>query len=84
MDDEGAVVIDHLSYDVRLDNGDHTTIVANPVTQLADIPPILGGPDSSAKEFSPILFKGIGYVLITFHMQNRFLTILGLLNADST
>ncbi|OQR76398.1 dolichyl-diphosphooligosaccharide--protein glycosyltransferase 48 kDa subunit-like [Tropilaelaps mercedesae] len=60
VDNEGAAVIDHLSFDEHLDTGDHTTIVADPAKQLADIFPMLGG--TASKDFPPILFKGIGLI----------------------
>lgn len=61
VDDEGSAVIDHLSFDEKLDSAkDHTTVVADPARQLADIAPMLGG--TPAKQFAPVLFKGVGLI----------------------
>ncbi|KAK3913355.1 Dolichyl-diphosphooligosaccharide--protein glycosyltransferase 48 kDa subunit, partial [Frankliniella fusca] len=72
VDDDGAVVIDHLNYDVK-DSGKHTLIVANP-TNLIDAPVIVG-----PKGATPLLFQGTGLVV---DRENPL--VLTLLSADST
>ncbi|VDN60199.1 unnamed protein product [Dracunculus medinensis] len=57
FDEDGTSVIDHLNYDVALDEGDHTTIVAEP-SQLIAAPLIVG----EGKQHAPILFRGAALV----------------------
>lgn len=54
-DDENTSVIDHLHFDTRLDDGRHTTIVAD-AKNMMNAPLIVGDKSATA----PILFKGVG------------------------
>lgn len=58
FDESRRFVIDHVHYDQQLDDGRHTTVVAEP-SQLIRASYVVGKPD--AKE--PILFKGVSLVL---------------------
>uniref|UniRef100_A0A8R1I2G6 Dolichyl-diphosphooligosaccharide--protein glycosyltransferase 48 kDa subunit n=1 Tax=Caenorhabditis japonica TaxID=281687 RepID=A0A8R1I2G6_CAEJA len=55
FDEFGTSVVDHFNYDVKLDGGDHTTIVVKD-NQLINSELIVG---NSAK-LNPVLFKGVG------------------------
>ncbi len=60
FDESGTAVIDHFNYDVELDDGHHTTIVASTTNDKAmiDAPMIVG----DRSKIGPILFKGIALV----------------------
>jgi oligosaccharyltransferase complex subunit beta len=68
-DEEGNAVIDHLNFDVELDGGKHTTIVADS-QNLIDAAAIVG----DAKTIGPILYEGTG--LIADHDNPLVLEIL--------
>lgn len=56
-DEDKTAVIDHVNYDTVLDQGDHTTIVAQP-SQLFSAPMIVG--DKS--KYAPILYRGTALI----------------------
>lgn len=57
FDEDKTAVIDHLNYDTVLDEGDHTTIVADP-SHLLSSPIIVG----KALQGNPILFRGTALI----------------------
>merc|ERR1712172_157281 len=57
-DEEGNSVIDHLNFDVDLDDGKHTLIAADPAN-LIDSKPIVG----DKKSLGPILYEGTGLMV---------------------
>lgn len=73
IDEEKAAVIDHLNYDLELDEGDHTTIVANP-DKLINSDFIVG-----SKKVNPLLYRGTGVIV---DRENSL--VLPLLTAEST
>jgi oligosaccharyltransferase complex subunit beta len=73
IDEEKAAVIDHMNYDVELDEGDHTTIVADP-KKLIDSEIIVG-----SKKINPLLYRGTGVIV---DRENEL--VLPLLTAEST
>jgi len=75
FDDEGTAVIDHLHFDSQLDDGRHTTIVAEARRLLAA--PLIVGADT-VKSGSPLLFRGAGMI-----RSDTSLT-LNVLTSDST
>ncbi|VDK70486.1 unnamed protein product [Onchocerca ochengi] len=54
FDENRTAVIDHLNYDTVLDEGDHTTIVADP-SNFISAPMIVG----KISQANPILFRGV-------------------------
>ena len=58
FDEDRTAVIDHLNFDSALDDGKHTTLVAEPTKQLIKAPHIIGKPSG----ISPLLFKGVGMI----------------------
>jgi hypothetical protein len=75
FDDEGTAVIDHLHFDSQLDDGRHTTIVADARRLLAA--PLIVGADT-VKSGAPLLFRGAGMI-----RSDTSLT-LNVLTTDST
>lgn len=73
IDEEKAAVIDHLNYDVELDEGDHTTIVAHP-DKLINSELIVG-----TKKVNPLLYRGTGVIV---DRENSL--VMPLLTAEST
>uniref|UniRef100_A0A0R3RHX9 Dolichyl-diphosphooligosaccharide--protein glycosyltransferase 48 kDa subunit n=1 Tax=Elaeophora elaphi TaxID=1147741 RepID=A0A0R3RHX9_9BILA len=69
FDENRTAVIDHLNYDTVLDEGDHTTIVADPAN-LISAPMIVG----KTRHTNPILFSGVA--LIADKTNNLRLEIL--------
>ncbi|KAM3718883.1 Dolichyl-diphosphooligosaccharide--protein glycosyltransferasesubunit [Dirofilaria immitis] len=57
FDENRTAVIDHLNYDIVLDEGDHTTIVADP-SNLLSAPMIVG----KTIQNNPILFRGVALI----------------------
>nr|CDQ04585.1 BMA-OSTB-1, isoform d [Brugia malayi] len=57
FDENQTSVIDHLNYDTVLDEGDHTTIVADP-SNLLSAPMIVG----KTRQINPILFRGVALI----------------------
>ncbi|VDK88995.1 unnamed protein product [Litomosoides sigmodontis] len=57
FDENGTAVIDHLNYDTVLDEGYHTTIVADP-SNLLSAPMIIG----KTRQANPILFRGVALI----------------------
>jgi len=75
FDDEGTSVIDHLHFDSQLDDGRHTTIVADARRLLAA--PLIVGADT-VRSGAPLLFRGAGMI-----RSDTSLT-LNVLTTDST
>jgi len=73
-DEEGNSVIDHLNFDVDLDDGKHTLIAADPAN-LIDSKPIVG----DKKSLGPILYEGTGLMV-----DNENPLVLEILTASST
>jgi len=73
-DEEGNSVIDHLNFDVELDDGKHTLIAADPAN-LIDSKPIVG----DKKALGPILYEGTGLMV-----DNENPLVLEILTASST
>jgi len=73
-DEEGNSVIDHLNFDVALDDGKHTLIAADPAN-LIDSKPIVG----DKKALGPILYEGTGLMV-----DNENPLVLEILTASST
>ncbi|CAG9531793.1 unnamed protein product [Cercopithifilaria johnstoni] len=57
FDEDRTAVIDHLNYDTVLDEGDHTTIVADP-SSLLSAPMIIG----KTRQVNPVLFRGVALI----------------------
>ncbi|XP_037936385.1 dolichyl-diphosphooligosaccharide--protein glycosyltransferase 48 kDa subunit [Teleopsis dalmanni] len=76
LDDEGALVIDHLNYDIS-DDGDHTTIVTS-AKNLINSPYIVGS-NSNDKQSLPLLYHGTGLLA---DKENPL--VLQLLTAENT
>ncbi|KAK6011802.1 Dolichyl-diphosphooligosaccharide-protein glycosyltransferase subunit [Ostertagia ostertagi] len=74
FDESDTMVIDHNSYDVLLDDGHHTTIVATK-EQLLDAQLVVG----ETAKMNPVLFKGAALIA---HKKNRLR--LEVLRAGST